>query len=100
MPIVEAIIIAMLAQHILASVAQCLSTKIHLSIAQQVIIQSIANEGIKFAEILIRYQAQFESATLSRTQVFDLAKKFRSGHDVWRFRRIQVIMSSAVQHQC
>lgn len=51
------------------------------SVAQRVIIRFLANEGVKSAEILTRLQAQFGDATLSRTQVFDWAKKFRSGRD-------------------
>ncbi|EFN83491.1 hypothetical protein EAI_15426, partial [Harpegnathos saltator] len=48
------------------------------TVAQRIIIQFLANEGFKLTEILTRLQAQFGDGTLSRTQVFDRAKKFRS----------------------
>lgn len=52
-----------------------------MTVAQRIIIQFLANEGVKPTEILTRLQAQFGDGTMSRTQVFDWAKKFRSGRN-------------------
>lgn len=55
--------------------------EVSTTVAQRVIIRFLANEGIKQTEILTRLQEQFGDSILSRTQVFDWAKKFRSGRN-------------------
>lgn len=52
------------------------------AVAQRIIIKFLTNEGVKPSEILTRLTAQFGDATLSRTQVFDWAKKFKEGREV------------------
>lgn len=49
------------------------------SVAQRVLIPFLAYEGVKSSEILKRLHAPFGDTTLSKTQVFDWAKKFRNG---------------------
>lgn len=51
------------------------------TVAQCIIIRFLANKGVKPTEILTRLQAEFGDDALSRIQVFDWIKKFRSGHD-------------------
>ncbi|EFN78835.1 hypothetical protein EAI_08301, partial [Harpegnathos saltator] len=51
------------------------------TVAQRIIVQFLANEGVKPTKILTRLQAQFGDGTLSRTQVFDWAKIFHSGRN-------------------
>jgi len=49
---------------------------------QHIIIKFLINEDIKSIEILTRFQAQFGDGILvSRIQIFDWVKKFRSGRD-------------------
>ena len=49
------------------------------AVAQCIIIKFLTDEGVKPSEILTRLTAQFGETTLSRTQVFDWAKKFKEG---------------------
>jgi hypothetical protein len=50
-------------------------------VAQRIIIKFLTKEGVKPSEILTRLKAQFGDATLSRTQVFDWASKFKGGRE-------------------
>jgi len=51
------------------------------AIAQRVIVNFLTNEGVKPSEILTRLRAQFGDMTLSSTQVYDWASKFKGGHE-------------------
>ena len=51
------------------------------AVAQRIIIKFLTNEGVKPSEILTRLTAQFGETTLSRTQVFDWAQKFKEGQE-------------------
>ncbi|KAG5328416.1 GVQW3 protein, partial [Acromyrmex charruanus] len=51
------------------------------SVAQRVIIKFLTKEGVKPCEILTRLKVQYGDDTLSKTQVFDWAKKFKSGRE-------------------
>ncbi|KAJ8946264.1 hypothetical protein NQ318_004633 [Aromia moschata] len=55
--------------------------EVHTSVAQRIIVRFLANEGVKSNEILTRLRVQFGDDTLSQTQVFDWAKRFRSGQE-------------------
>jgi len=51
------------------------------AIAQHIIVKFLTNEGIKPSEILTRLRAQFGDMTLSSTQVYDWASKFKGGRE-------------------
>ena len=50
-------------------------------VAQRIVIKFLTKEGVKPSEILTQLKAQFGGATLSRTQVFDWASKFKGGRE-------------------
>jgi histone-lysine N-methyltransferase SETMAR len=51
------------------------------AIAQHIIVKFLTNEGVKSSDILTRMRAQFGDMTLSSTQVYDWASKFKGGRE-------------------
>ncbi|KAG5326632.1 GVQW3 protein, partial [Pseudoatta argentina] len=51
------------------------------SVAQRVIIKFLTKKGVKPCAILTGLKVQYGDDTLSKTQVFDWAKKFKSGRE-------------------
>ena len=51
------------------------------AIAQRIIVKFLTNEGVIPSKILTRLRAQFGDMTLSSTQVYDWASKFKGGRE-------------------
>ena len=68
--------------YLVALVSSAMSEqKVPQAIAQCVILKFLTNEGVKPSKILTRLCAQFGDMTLSSTQVYYWASKFKGGHE-------------------
>jgi hypothetical protein len=50
-----------------------------MAVAQSIIVQFLANENVKLAEMLMKLRACFGDETLSRIQLYDRSKSFKEG---------------------